>query len=182
MRLFIAFDVSEQVKNYLKGLQKHFPRDSKFNLVKEFHMTLKFFGDVGDDKVDSIKACLSNIGFAQFTAKTSGICVFPDEKMIRVVWVGLEPKDRIVALQQEIEKALLDMFPKDERFHPHITLARVKFVKDKKDFVEKLKKIPVKEIEFPVNSFKLIKSTLTPDGAVYEDVAEFSLNPQLMQK
>lgn len=178
MRLFIAFGVSEEVRNHLLDLQKNLPLDAKLNLVKEFHETLKFLGDVDDDNVDMIKALLSNISFNQFTAKTSGIGVFPDEKLIRVVWVGLEPKDKITGLQQEIEKALLDVFPKDTRFHPHLTLARIKFVKDKKDFMEKLKKLPVKEIEFPVSSFKLIKSTLTPEGPVYEDVAEFSLNPQ----
>jgi len=178
MRLFIAFDVSEEVKNHLLELQKQLPKDSKLNLAKEFHETLKFLGDVDDDKVDKIKAMLSNVSFTQFNAKTSGIGVFPDEKMIRVVWVGLEPKDNIVGLQQEIEKALLDMFPKDTRFHPHLTLARVKFVKDKKDFMEKLNRLTIKEIEFPVSSFKLIKSTLTPEGPVYEDVAEFSLKPQ----
>ena len=70
------------------------------------------------------------------------------------------------------------MFPRDTRFHPHLTLARIKFVKDKQDFMDKLNKIPVKELEFSVKSFKLIKSTLTPEGPVYEDVAEFSLNPQ----
>lgn len=182
MRLFIAFDVSEEVKNYLTELQNNLPEDSKLNLVKEFHMTLKFLGDVGEDKIDTIKALLSNISFAQFTAKIGGMGVFPDEKMIRVVWVGIEPKDAITGLQQEIEKALLDMFPKDARFHPHLTLARVKSVKDKKVFMEKLNKLTIKELEFPVNSFKLIKSDLTPKGPVYKDVAEFSLNPQLTQK
>lgn len=178
MRLFIAFDVSEEVKNHLLDLQEQLPKDSKLNLVKEFHETLKFLGDVDEKKVDKIKAMLSNVDFTQFAANTKGIGVFPDEKLIRVVWVGLEPKDKIIGLQQEIETALLDMFPKDTRFHPHLTLARVKFVKNKKDFIKKLNRLTIKDIEFPVSSFKLIKSTLTPEGPVYEDVAEFSLKPQ----
>ncbi len=178
MRIFIAFDVSEEVKNCLIELQKLLPKGSKLNLVKEFHQTLKFLGDVDEDKIDKIKASLTNVNFTKFTAKTDGIGVFPDEKMIRVVWIGLEPKESINALQQEIESALLDMFPKDTRFRPHLTLARVKFVKDKKDFIDKIKKITIKEIKFPINSFKLIKSTLTPEGSVYEDVAEFALKPQ----
>ncbi|MBW3001704.1 RNA 2',3'-cyclic phosphodiesterase [Candidatus Woesearchaeota archaeon] len=182
MRLFIAFDVSEEAKNYLSDLQKQLPEDSKLNLVKQFHQTLKFLGDVDEDKIDKIKAALTNVSFTKFTAKTNGLGVFPDEKMIRVVWVGLVPKDAITGLQQEIETALLDMFPKDTRFHPHLTLARVKSVKDKKDFIEKLNKLTIKEINFPVSSFKLIKSELTPEGPVYEDIAEFSLNPQLTQK
>jgi len=178
MRLFIAFDVSEDVKSYLSELQKHLPKDAKLNLVKEFHLTLKFLGDVDENKVDKIKAALTNVDFTKFTAKTSNLGIFPDEKLIRVAWVGLEPKETIIALQQEIENNLSDLFPKDIRFHPHLTLARIKSVKDKSAFTEQLKKIPTKEIEFSVNSFKLIKSTLTPEKPVYEDVAEFVLKPR----
>lgn len=178
MRLFVAFGVSDEVKNYLTELQNELPEDSKLNLVKNFHLTLKFLGDVEEDRMDKITALLSNINFTKFTVKTAGIGVFPDENLIRVVWVGLEPKDKIVALQQEIETALSGMFPKDERFHPHLTLARVKSVKDKKDFMQKLKNIAVKELEFTASAFKLIKSNLTPEGPVYEVVAEFSLKPQ----
>ena len=36
----------------------------------------------------------------------------------------------------------------------------------------------VKELEFSASSFKLIKSELTPEGPVYDDVAEFALKPQ----
>lgn len=179
MRLFIAFEVSEEVKNYLSELQKQLPKDSYLNLAKEFHLTLKFLGDVDENKVDKIKAALTNVDFTKFTAKTSKLGIFPGEKLIRVVWVGLEPKETIVALQQEIENNLSDLFPKDTRFHPHLTLARVKSVKDKKTFIEQLNKIPTKEIEFSINSFKLIKSTLTPEKPVYEDVAEFALKPQV---
>lgn len=182
MRLFIAFDVSEEVKNYLSKLQLCFPKDVKLNFAKNFHLTLKFLGDVDENKVDKIKAALTNVDFTKFIAKTSSLGVFPDEKIIRVVWVGLEPKETLVALQQEIENNLSDLFLRDTRFHPHLTLARVKSVKDKNTFIEQLNKIPAKEIEFSVNSFKLIKSTLTPEGPVYEDVAEFALKPRLTQK
>lgn len=178
MRLFIAFEVSEEARNYLSYLQTHLPKDATLNLAKDFHLTLKFLGDVDADKVDKIKAALTNVDFTKFTAKTSRLGVFPDENLIRVVWAGLEPKETIVGLQQEIENNLSDLFPKDTRFHPHLTLARVKSVKDKKAFIRQLNKIPTKEIEFSVNSFKLIKSNLAPGGSVYEDAAEFVLKPQ----
>jgi 2'-5' RNA ligase len=178
MRLFIAFGVSEEVKNYLLELQLLLPKNSELNLVKEFHLTLKFLGDVDEDKVDKIKAALANVDFTKFTAKTSSLGIFPDEKLIRVVWIGLEPKDTIIALQQEIESDLSDLFPKDARFRPHLTLARVKSIKNKTEFTEQLNKIPIKELEFSINSFKLIKSTLTSEGPVHEVIAEFALKPQ----
>ena len=108
-----------------------------------------------------------------FTAGLSNIGVFPDENYIRVVWLGLEPKRKIIELQQKIDNALAGIFPMDKRFHPHITLGRVKFVKDKKKFVEILKEIKVEKKSFEISDFKLIKSTLTPEGAVYEVLNEF---------
>lgn len=174
MRLFIAFDVSEETERYLRELQKQLPADSKLSLAKEFHLTLKFLGDVDETTLEKIKSALSCVKFSPFTAKTRMIGVFPDRRMIRVVWVGLEPDDKIVALQKEIESALISIFPKDEQFHPHLTLARVKFVKDKTAFIGALKSLKAKEIEFQVTSFRLMKSKLTPQGPVYEIVQEFS--------
>ena len=92
---------------------------------------------------------------------------------MKVVWVGVEPENSIVALQQKIEKSLAGLFEQDTRFTSHLTLARVKFVKDKKMFIENLKKLAAEKKEFLVSSFKLIKSTLTPKGPVYETIAEF---------
>ena len=64
-------------------------------------------------------------------------------------------------------------FKKDTRFHPHVTLARVKFVKDKQDFIKSLKEIKIEKKSFEITEFKLIKSTLTGEGPIYEDLAVF---------
>ena len=79
----------------------------------------------------------------------------------------------IYELQQKIDSRLADLFPKDDRFKPHITLARVKFIKDKVKFIRELKQIKIEKKEFSVSNFKLMKSTLTPEGPVYEDLAVF---------
>ena len=65
------------------------------------------------------------------------------------------------------------MFKKEKRFYPHITLGRVKFVNDPETFVPALKEITVEPKQFEVKEFKLIKSTLTSEGPVYEDLAIF---------
>jgi 2'-5' RNA ligase len=101
--------------------------------------------------------------------------VFPSESYIRVVWIGLKGDGFLKKLQKEIEKKLEEFhFRKDFEFLPHLTLARVKFVSDKDRFISSLKKIEVEEKELEVKEFKLIKSTLTREGPVYEDVGVFS--------
>lgn len=167
MRLFIAFDVSEEIETYFRKIQFQLP-DSDSKPVKEFHLTLRFLGERDEDESKEIINDLKKIKFEKFTAKTSSLGVFPDENFIRVVWSGLEPKNKIIELKEKIEKAL--GLQKDKRFHPHITLARIKFIKNKRDYIKKVKEIKTKELEFDVKSIKLYKSELTPKGPVHEVV------------
>lgn len=171
MRLFIAFDVSDEVKSYLSGLQKQLP-DSNSILAIEFHLTLKFLGEVDEEQVPEIISCLKKVKFSKFFAKTGSLGVFPSEKMVRVVWVGLNPEDKILALEKHISEVLPD-FVDNHEFHPHITLSRIKFVKNNSSFIKKLKSIKTKEIEFEVGSFKLVQSVLAPTRAVHEVLEEF---------
>lgn len=176
MRLFIAIELPEEIKAELKEIQAKIDKNlAKLRIVdpEKIHLTLKFLGEVEDSKIEKIKEKLKEIEFEPFELKIKDIGVFPSEKYIRVVWVGLEPEDKVAGLQQKIDNSLLQMFKKEKDFKAHLTLARVKFVKEKEKFAESLKKIKVEEKFFKVNSFKLIKSTLTPEGPVYEDLEEF---------
>jgi 2'-5' RNA ligase len=173
MRLFIALDFDD--KDHFLDIQEQIPGDmAKMTHPKTFHLTLKFLGDVPDNQVDEIKERLRLVKFEHFSVSTDKIGTFPSENYIKVIWVGLKDGNKVVELQQKVEKALEGLFPKDSRFHPHITLARVMFVKDKAGFTKKIKDIKPEPKEFSINSFKLIKSTLTGEGPVYGDLEEFS--------
>ena len=89
--------------------------------------------------------------------------------------MGLEPAEELTSLHKKIDEAIGKEYPDDHKFTPHITLARVRLINDKKGFVERIKKIKVAEKKFMVNEFKLKKSTLARPNPVYEDVAEFRL-------
>ncbi len=172
MRLFIAVTLPKEVKEYLSTVQDKLPPRG-INKVKSMHLTLKFLGEVDEKKVDGIKKKLAKIKFPKFTAKLEGTGVFPTDSYIRVAWVGLEPMDRFIEIQQKIDKALEDDFDYDVKFHPHITLARVKFLENKKEFKDKIANIKIEPKEFEVSSFKLFESVLTKKGPVYEVLEEF---------
>ena len=89
------------------------------------------------------------------------------------MWVGLNPEEKVLELQKQIDESLKKMFRKENDFKAHITLARVKYIEDKKQFLQQLKNIKVENKKVEVRNFKLIKSTLTPKGPVYEDLAVF---------
>jgi len=173
MRLFIAIDLPEQIKTYLKQLQQQLP-DAKLSRAKGFHLTLKFLGDVPENKAKSIKEQLNIINFEKFSLTLTDIGCFPNEKSPRVVWVGIKEDETLTKLQNDVDNVLNKLnFKKDSRFHPHFTLARIKFIKDKKEFTNNLKQIKTDEKTFDVKHFCLFKSTLTSEGAMYEILEKY---------
>jgi 2'-5' RNA ligase len=175
MRLFTAIELPKELEEQVSKLKEKLKTDSAgMTITKDNHLTLKFLGDVEDSKADEIKEALRKVRFSSYKTKLNNIGVFPNENYVRVVWVGLKPEEETIALKKKIDDALKDFnFKDDYDFHPHLTLARVKFVKDKEKFKELLKSLKVEGSEFEVKEFKLIKSTLMPEGPVYEDIGEF---------
>ncbi len=175
MRLFIALEVSKEAEAELLSTQKQLQTENaKLTFTKSFHLTLKFLGEISPAKAEEIKKRLATIKFVQFTAKLDGTGIFPSENYIRVVWIGIEPSDIICELQKQVDTALAGLFPKEKNFQPHITLARVKVVKDKKQFAEQVKNLKIKPISFEVKEFKLIESQLRgKEGPLYKDIEEY---------
>ena len=174
MRLFIAFDVSEDVHKILESVQSKIKFSGSCSKTKDFHLTLKFLGEVEDSKLESLKRALDSVSFSPFEAHLTGIGAFPSKSNARVVWVGLEPKDKIDSVQKQFDDITLKLgFATDKEFHPHLTLVRIKFIDNRKEFENMFDNLKVPECSFKIDSFKLIKSTLTPQGPVYEVLKDF---------
>lgn len=181
MRCFISINLGSELDSYLKSLLSEIKPDlANLSIAADSHITLKFLGEIGEDAVSEAKTLLRGVVFPKFKAKLASVGVFPNESYMRVIWVGAEPEEQFKALFEQIESKLKPLLSKhgiknDFDFKAHITLARVKFVKDKEGFKRALKEIKVEKKEFDVNSFFLMKSALTPEGPVYEVVEEFKL-------
>jgi RNA 2',3'-cyclic 3'-phosphodiesterase len=173
MRLFVAIELPKEITKELKRLQEKLKPHVTGTFVDEFHLTLKFMGDVDEDKLEDIEEHLSLIKFTPFDLRLSNTGVFPSESYIKVVWVGLKPEDRVKDLQSLVDRALFKFNLKKEDFIAHITLVRVKTVKDKDDFKRVLKSIVPEQLSFKVDNFKLIQSTLTKEKPVYKLRKEF---------
>jgi len=175
MRMFIAIDVSEELKGYLAGVQKEiYSEFAKLVFTSDFHITLKFLGDVSEEKFQEIINSLDKINSKKFSLQIDKLGFFDSEDYLKVIWAGVSPHDNVNELQKQVEDSLIGLFPRD-KFHPHITLARVKYVFDKEKFVSLMKSIKVNPIFFSVEKFVLYKSTLTRDGPVYEVVKVFEI-------
>lgn len=175
MRLFIAIEIPEEVKEFIGEVQEKISDKGKIRLVnkEQIHLTLKFLGEVQPDKAEKVTEELKKIKFKPFSVYLDSIGVFPSESYIRVVWIGLKPENDILELQSNIDEGLKSLFKKEKDFKAHVTLARVKFIEDKKEFLDKLRKIKIDKKKIEVNDFKLIKSTLGPKGPTYDTIALF---------
>lgn len=178
MRVFIAIDLPEKIKKKLNEVEKHIgDENAKIKWVEEEnkHLTLRFLGEVSEEKANEIREKLKEIKFKKFLTSVSEIGVFPSESYIKVIWVGLKPDKSIIELKNKIEDKLAEIgIDRSERFQAHITLGRVRFVEDKLGLVEKVKSAMLEEEPFIVDKFLLIKSTLTKKGPIYDIIEVFS--------
>jgi len=172
MRVFIAIDIPDNVKEEILRIQKKLPEFSgKLTEKENLHLTLKFLGEISEQEVEKIKNKLKEIKLEKFDAGISEIGVF-NKNFIKIIWIKL---DNCEELQKEIDSKLENLFEKEERFMSHLTIARVKNVKDKKKFISEIEKIKINKINFLVSSFKLKKSDLAGKKPVYEDILEVKL-------
>lgn len=176
MRLFIAVELDEGLRSKIEDLQKQIDEEAlKLVEPENLHVTLKFIGEVPDEKAGEIAEKLKAVKMPPFEMKIGGIGVFPDMNYIRIVWVGLE--GALAELAGKVENALEGLeYVKKSRypFSGHLTIARVK--RKPRYLAQKLQGLPAAGIGVQkVDRFFLIKSTLTPEGPVYERVAEFRL-------
>lgn len=169
MRLFIAINLPKEVKDYLWELKEEFRNIGKFNFIskKNYHITLKFLGDIKEDKLKEIKQKLSKIKFNSFEDSLNKLGCFNN----RILWVNLNQKENVLKLAKLIDQEFME---KDQRFSDHITLARIKDIKKKNEFMKKLE-TKIKQIKFKINSFELMKSELSKDGPSYFEIERYSL-------
>jgi len=175
MRSFISIDLPEEIKTEIQKVQKTLPNFVGKLVEKEnLHLTLKFLGEIDEEKLEKIRKILAKINFAEFKMGVEEIGIF-SEGFIKIIWVGLSGCEK---LQKEIDGSLKDLFKKEERFMGHLTIARVKNVDDKKGFILELKKISVPKMEFKVKNFYLMKSDLNKKGPIYSIIEKFPLKKE----
>ncbi len=170
MRVFIAVSIPEKVREEILRIQEKIPFFKGKKTRKEnLHLTLKFLGEIDEKEVEKVQERLRKIKFNKFESELSNLGVF-SERFIKIIWLKL---DKAENLQKKIDESLSDLFEKEHRFMSHITIARVKNIKDKKIFLSDLNKIKINSVKFKVDKFYLMKSVLSDKGPEYEILKEY---------
>ncbi len=168
MRLFVAIDIPDDVKEEVGAIYSNFP-NIRFVPLENLHITLKF---LGENDPEPMISRLSKVKFSNFSFRLKDIGAFPNKEFPRVVWVGVgDGMQDIVNLASKINSVLFDFRPDDHPFHPHLTIARVRGQIDKKIFDYKYMSRPI-----VVDNFCLMRSILTPFGPKYSVIKIFKSN------
>jgi len=176
MRAFIAVEIDEELRAKIAELQKQLSIEGVKLVEKEnLHLTLFFLGEIDEKMKEKVIQAMDKINCKKFEMSCRGVGAFPSNNYIRVIWVGVEaPELKIIHNQLGEELARLGF--KKEELSPHITLARVKFLKDKTRLYEFLRENSELELgDCAVDRVALKKSTLTPKGPIYENAYEKKL-------
>jgi RNA 2',3'-cyclic 3'-phosphodiesterase len=180
-RGFIAIDIAAtpQILTFENEIA-HTGADVKLVESQNIHITLKFLGDTDEKDIDAIeksmKEAVKNI--KPFPVTLRGTGVFPNQKYVKVLWVGIIDNGIIGPIAQALEDSLASLgFKKESRgFSPHLTVGRVRTAKNKEKLLDITQQYH--ETEFTVQeviSIVLKQSELTPKGPIYTTVREVRL-------
>ena len=183
VRSFLAIELKEDLVPKILDVQKEFKKTNaniKYVPCENMHFTLKFFGNIDLDMVEDISAAVLKVikDYSSFDLNIKKCGCFPNRNVIKVIWLGLDEGSPIKDLQRDLDKEFKKLgFKKERNFISHLTIGRVKSPKEKKEIrntIEKLENIEIGPMT--VSKICLKKSTLTPQGPIYEDIKVFELN------
>lgn len=125
-RLFTALEIPRDAALSLSLLRGGLP-GARWIDVENYHLTLRFIGDVEGHVADEIANGLDRVRRRPFQLQLSGVGAFGSRKP-HAVWAGVSASPELIALQAEIERICQRLgVPADPRkFMPHVTLARLR--------------------------------------------------------
>jgi RNA 2',3'-cyclic 3'-phosphodiesterase len=176
-RCFISVRFSREIVDEISRVQDELGLgdlfDGKLVERENLHLTLKFLGEIDSEKIEEVRKRLREIRFDEFFCELGDAGLFSEE-FIRIVWVKVLGEG-IIKLQKEIDDTLEGIFERERRFMGHLTVARVKKVFDKEEFLESIKRLGVGREGFFVKEFYLMESELSSEGSEYKVIEEVKL-------
>jgi len=188
IRSFIAIELPPVIKAELTSLEEKLKR-GRYPFVKwvapeSIHLTLKFLGNIAASTVPQIIETITGVvkKIPALQLQVGGLGAFPNMKRPQVVWVGIGGEiERLATLQKDVDAALSPLgFPRESRsFSPHLTLGRLRervLPAERQNFAQWICSVEFEtSLSFEVNALRLMKSQLTPSGAIYSQLGSIEL-------
>ena len=164
MRLFIAIQLSNGIRNSLSAVQTYL-RDhgvkGNYTEIENLHLTLAFIGEYPDP--DSVLEVIRSVPFSPFPLRIEGFGSFGD-----LYWCGIGENDDLLSYVKRLRRALAgNSIPFDrKKFSPHITLIRKAEYDQRGGFPG----VAVPDVSMRVSGISLMRSDRTKSGMVYTEV------------
>lgn len=179
LRLFVALPLPDPIRQQLNLLQFLLPLPRRVP-PENLHLTLAFLGEIPSDLAEDAHHALEAIRAPAFALTLSGVGAF-GEAQPRLVYAGVRPAPELDHLHRKVDTALrrAGVAPERRRFHPHVTLGRFdpRAVDRPRLAAAMVANDGFAAGPFPVDSFALYRSHLGREGAHYEDLARYPLQP-----
>lgn len=176
MRLFVAINLPDDVRRRVhEGVAGVRDREmpARWTDPDQYHVTLKFIGQVRPDRRDDHVEVLRRIGAGyrpvELTVRELG--AFPSLRRPRVIWIGVHPTPQLRALKHDLEHgyASLGVERETRAFRPHVTLARAEdgaAAGQFRDLEDLAGEVDLEET-FTAGHLDLMRSRLRPEGPEY---------------
>ncbi len=188
IRAFVSIAIPEGVKDEVERVQDALRRGLpekplRWTKRDQFHLTLKFLGNVETDRVTELSEALRNscAGIAALKLRAERVGCFPGPRHPRVLWVGVrDDAEQLAELQSGIA-ATCGTFCEaraDKPFTGHVTIARVNELKrpQAEALAGRLRELTERRFgQWTAREVRLMRSELTPSGAVHSVLEVFPL-------
>jgi len=176
IRLFVGIPVTAHICHLLSSLGASIP-GARAVPEDQIHLTLRFIGEVDALTFGDIKDSLEGLDAPSLTLSIKGTGHFPPRGQPRVLWAGVNPAGDVIILRNRINNrlSLCGIKPEQRKFHPHVTLARLKNSPPKRVAGFLAVNAQLQSPPFSVDRVHLYSSTLHPKGALHRIEAVYPL-------
>ena len=125
-RLFTGLEIPAEVGQSLAMLRGGLP-GARWIDPENYHLTLRFIGDVDDVVAHEIASLLGKVRRGAFDLRLDGLSSFGGRKP-RAVVASVSPQLPVIELQAEHERLLqrAGLEPEGRKYIPHVTMARLR--------------------------------------------------------
>ncbi len=174
IRAFIALETPEAIKQFASNVQGELKQRYNCRIAwtkaQGIHLTLKFLGNIPEDLVDDIGYALEQelSTMKSFELALDRPGVFGGRNP-RVLWIGFKPSMELDILNKLVEASVskFGFAPEKRKFHPHLTLGRVRDPAGTRELVEYFKRMRISSMRFQAEKIVFYRSELKPSGAEY---------------
>ena len=176
IRLFVALELPAELRTQLAMLAGGI-QGAKWVPPDNYHLTLRFIGEVENWRAQEVDDALANIRARPFELALSGAGLFEKAGRIQSLYISAERNETLGFLQCKIETALqrIGLQPERKKFTPHVTIARTGLAAPDKLISWVQAHNLFRAAPITVEHFTLFSSQLGKQASVYTPEVEYDL-------